>query len=324
MSFRHLVLGFVSTALVASTLSVQAVTPITKPAASNNTAAATPATTAATAATTSTAAAASTAPAAATWYSSKASLVDPYSWGTSAAVLDAFKQAAKLKKAKNSKGAEKALLAISHRVDGIEKPRPVDVAMVNMAITKFYRDAKKYDDAMAYANRLLQTDTERFGEKSIFVAEDLKLLGDIYLANKAYDEAAKTYQKSLKNANKASESEYCHNIKSQANNKARKQQLLMEVYNGLAVANFQPPDPDYEDDGTAAAAADAYFNKAVKEILKSSDNINKYDRANQLFERYKEYLKTSDQTDKVQKADQQIDDYERKIQADREYKVPVN
>lgn len=362
MSFRHLVLGLISTTLVASTLSVQDAAPATpaktdKPAASDvvksivgGKPAAKPATNPAPAAKPATSSAAPKAAAApapkatedaddgdfkpgpslpTAKYSARASAVDPYSWGVSAEVLTTLRQANKLQSvkgakatmAKNGKAAEKSLLAILARVDGAEKPSPANQALVNRALAKYYQNAKMNSEALAYANRLLQIDRERFGEKNLFVAEDMKLVGDLYSADQAYDDAAKTYQKALKMANKSPDSQYCPNIKYATANKNRKQLLISSLYDGLAVANFQPPDPDEDDDGTAAANADAYFTKAVREIQKSSDNVDKYNRANLLFSRYKQYLKISDQPDKAAKADDQIEDYERRIQADREYRI---
>lgn len=361
MSFRHLVLGLLSTTLVASTLSVQAATPA-KPAAKSDASdvvksitggskqapSAKPATTTTPAATTkpvaSTTAKAATAakdpedaddtdykpgPSLPTsGYSARASAVDPYSWGVSAEVLTALRQASKLQTAKgtnaavlkSNKAAEKVLLGILARVDAAEKPSPANQALVNRALARYYQNAKNNPEALAYANRLLQIDKDRFGERNLFVAEDMKLLADLYAADESYEDASKTYTKALKIANKSPDSQYCPNIKYATANKNRKQILISSLYDGLAVANFQPPDPD-DDDGTAAAAADAYFTKAVREILKSSDYVDKYNRANLLFSRYKQYLKKSDQPDKAAQADEQIEDYERRIQADREYRI---
>ncbi len=371
MSFRHLVLGLVSTTLVASTLSVQAATPA-KPAAKSDASevvksitggskqapSAKPAATTANpaipnSAATSKPAVGSNATAKAVAaakaaedaddtdykpgpslptakYSARASAVDPYSWGVSAEVLTALRQSSKLQTAKgtkavvakNNKAAEKVLLSILARIDAAEKPNAANQALVIRALAKYYQSAKNNPEALAYANRLLQIDKERFGERNLFVAEDMKLLGDLYSADESYDDAAKTYTKALKMVNKSPDSQYCPNIKYAAANKNRKQILISSLYDGLAVANFQPPDPDEDDDdGTAAAAADAYFTKAVREILKSSDYVDKYNRANLLFSRYKQYLKKSDQPDKAAQADEQIEDYERRIQADREYRI---
>lgn len=365
MSFRHLVLGLVSTTLVASTLSVQAATPA-KPAAKSDasevvksiTGGSKQAPSAKPAATTANPAAATkpaassnaTAKAAAaakaaedaedtdykpgpslptSGYSARASAVDPYTWGVSAEVLTALRQSSKLQTAKgtkatvakNNKAAEKVLLGILSRVDGAEKPTPANQALVTRALARYYQSAKNNAEALTYANRVLQIDKDRFGERNLFVAEDMKLVGDLYAADENYDEASKTYTKALKMVNKSPDSQYCPNIKYATANKNRKQILISSLYDGLAVANFQPPDPDDDDDGTAAAAADAYFTKAVREILKSSDYVDKYNRANLLFSRYKQYLKKSDQPDKAAQAEDQIEDYERRIQADREYRI---
>jgi|AGTN01.2.fsa_nt_gi hypothetical protein len=376
MSFRHLVLGLLSTTLVASTLSVQAAAPTPaktdRPAASDvvksivGGSKATPATRPA--ATVASPAAGTrpsydsaqrpaistkAAPSAGATrtsaedadddngykagpslptskYSARASAVDPYSWGVTASVLTGLRQASKLQTAKgakvtvakNNKAAESMMLAMLAKEDGSdEKPNLANQALLNRALAKFYLNSKNNQGALAYANRLVQIDKERFGEKNLFVAEDMKLLGDLYTADEAYDDASKTYQKALKMANKSPDSQYCPNIKYAAANKNRKQILISSLYDGLAVANFQPPDPDDDDDGTAAANADAYFTKAAREILKSSDYVDKYNRANLLFSRYKQYLKNSDQKDKAAKAEDQIEDYERRIQADREYRI---
>lgn len=354
MSFRHLVLGLLSTTLVASTVSVQAASPVAKtdkPAAADvvkSIVGDSKAAPASKPATTSTSTLKTVQPSGAfvpptppdtnrlvsgssllaSRYSTSASTVDPYSWGVTYDVLNALKQATKLQAAakgskasvlKNNQAAEKVLLSALSRVEAAQKQNEPNKALLNRALAKHYQNTKNTPEALAYANRLLQIDKDRFGEKNLFVAEDMKLLGDLYSNDQAFDDAAKTYQKALKMANKAPDSQYCGNIKYAPANKNRKQLLVASLYDGLAVANFQPPDED--DDGTAAAAADAYFTKAVGEILKSSDQVDKYNRANLLFSRYKQYLKSSDQPEKAAKANDQIEDYERRIHADREYRI---
>ncbi len=236
--------------------------------------------------------------------------VSPYYENASADVVAAGEECAKLHKESEFAPAEKKLIALLAKLEKQKNPKPVDLALTLGNIAALYKDDKKPEQAIPYAQRVIAIDKKRFASPSILVAEDIKLLADCCFAAKKFDESAKAYDDVIKIAVKADESQYFPCIVAAHSNSTRKKQLILDSYQGLAKSNFQPGQED---------AADEYFSKSIAETMEAPDSAYRHARARVLFKYYGDFLKSTKQADKIAKLEKDIKEYEKKIQVNREW-----
>lgn len=238
------------------------------------------------------------------------SQVDPYTQNASEEVLAAGQECAKLHKENEFAPAEKKLTMLLLKLEKQKSPKPVDLALTLGNLAALYKDDKKPEQAIPYAQRLIAIDKKRFASPSILVAEDIKLLADCCFAAKKFDESAKAYEDVIQIAVKADESQYFPCIVAAHSNTTRKKQLILDSYQGLAKSNFQPGQED---------AADAYFSNSIAETMQAPDSAYRHARARILFKYYGDFLKSTKQTEKIAKLETDVKEYEKKIQVNREW-----
>lgn len=234
----------------------------------------------------------------------------PYFDNASPEVLKASEECYQLHKDKDYAAAEAKLEALLAKLEKAKNPKPVDLVLVAASLTGLYKDDKKPELALPHVQHVLALDKKRFSPKSIFIAEDLKMIGDLTFALKKFDESEKAYSDALKIAVDADESEYFPCVVAFYANRDKKKQLVMDCYEGIAKSNFQPENE---------ATAEDYFSKAMAETMQAADSKYRHARARLLFKYYGEFLNNSKQTEKLAKLNQDIKDYEKKIQINREW-----
>ncbi len=238
------------------------------------------------------------------------SQTSPYTDGASKEVLTVTEESSKLHQAKDYQAAETKLKALIEKLDKQKTAKPVDLALATGNLAALLKDNNKPEEAIPYAQRCLAIDKKRFKEPSILVAEDIKLVADCCFGAKKFEESAKAYTDTIQIAEKASESDYFPCIVAAFANSARKKQLILDSYTGVAKSNFQPGQEE---------AADAFFAKSIAETMEAPDSAYRHPRARILFKNYGDFLKSTKQTEKLAKLDQDIKEYEKKIQVNRDW-----
>ncbi len=234
---------------------------------------------------------------------------NPYTQDISPSVLTTIDKSAELLKTKQFAAVEVLLLAAVQKLDAV-KTSPGDLAMMLGTLCQFYKEVNRAAEAIPFAQRLVQADKRRFKDGSIFIAEDLRVLGESYLAAKKYDDSAQTFQEALKIAIPASEADYFPCIVAAASNTERKSALIQACYEGVVESNCQP---------TRQSEAEHFFSAAIGDVISSKDNPYKFEQAQILFKHYREFLKNTNQTDKAEKFEEDVKSYEKTMSANREY-----
>jgi tetratricopeptide (TPR) repeat protein len=241
---------------------------------------------------------------------------EPYLKGVSKSVIDAVNHAYDVGTKGNKAQEEKELLAVLTKVSSGKIISRADQALVNDLLYRFYTKQKLPEKALPYANGRLNADRWRFGKTSIFVAEDLKDIGELQQATNQTESAIKTYEEALKIAEVASSAEYFPCIVAAYANSDRKEKLVKSCREGIATAHSKPGREEQ---------SEAYFKSSIAEVMASKDYVDKADRAHLLFKGYRDFLQNTNQTEKLEKFEEEVKEYERKMGALKEYSgLPVD
>jgi len=179
---------------------------------------------------------------------------------------------------------------------------------------------KKNADAIAYMQRVVDTRTRVYGNKSILVAKDLRNLADMQFALGKTDEAKGTYLQAIATANGAPASGYS-TVKRGADaatvaaaastNLTAKRNLVLACYDGLTKCLDKNDDPGSGEDAYTSA-----INQAARVKDKEFPTISVQSF---LVKKYHDYLSSIQRPDDAADLDKQFDETFRRQEANRTY-----